>query len=80
MWCWFCEQALQVLTRWLKLRPTITDGDLEKIFKGLFYTFWHSDKQPVQVRARRFAARRPPAPRRRLSESHATKHRLRLGI
>lgn len=43
-------QALQVLTRWLKLRPTITDSDLNKIWKGLFYTFWHSDKQPVQVR------------------------------
>ncbi len=42
-------QALQVLTRWLKLRPTVTDKDLNKICKGLFYTFWHSDKQPVQV-------------------------------
>ena len=35
-------QALQVLTRWLRLRPTITDNDLNKICKGLFYTFWHS--------------------------------------
>ena len=43
------EKGLQVLTRWLTHRGGITDGDLNKLWKGLFYSFWHSDKQPVQV-------------------------------
>lgn len=44
------EKGLQVLTLWLKRRPDITDSDLTKIWKGLFYAFWHADKAPVQVR------------------------------
>lgn len=42
------DKALMVLTEWLTKRPSITDTDLNKIWKGLFYTFWHSDKQPAQ--------------------------------
>lgn len=44
------DKGLQVLTLWLKRRPNITDADLSKIWKGLFYAFWHADKAAVQVR------------------------------
>jgi Nucleolar protein,Nop52 len=44
------DKGLQVLTLWLKRRPNITDADLSKVWKGLFYAFWHADKAPVQVR------------------------------
>jgi Nucleolar protein,Nop52 len=44
------DKGLQVLTLWLKRRPNIVDADLSKIWKGLFYAFWHADKAHVQVR------------------------------
>lgn len=53
------EKGLQVLTRWLTHRENITDTDLNKIWKGLFYAFWHSDKQPVQVCAAPLVVCRP---------------------
>ena len=48
-----------MLTRWLTHRENITDTDLNKIWKGLFYAFWHSDKQPVQVCAAPLVVCRP---------------------
>ena len=43
------EQGLQALTIWLT-RNDVSDQDLTKIWKALFFCFWHSDKAPVQVR------------------------------
>lgn len=44
------EKGLQALTRWLSLRQEFDENDMKKIWKGLFYAFWHSDKGPVQVK------------------------------
>ena len=43
------EQGLQALTIWLT-RNEVSDQDLTKIWKALFFCFWHADKAPVQVR------------------------------
>ena len=43
------EQGLQALTTWLS-RNNVSEEDLTKIWKALFFCFWHSDKAPVQVR------------------------------
>ncbi len=42
------EQGLQALTIWLT-RTTPSEADLTKIWKALFFCFWHSDKAHVQV-------------------------------
>ena len=42
------EQGLHALTVWLA-RNEVSDQDLTKIWKALFFCFWHSDKAPVQV-------------------------------
>ena len=42
------EQGLHALTVWLT-RNDVSDEDLTKIWKALFFCFWHSDKAPVQV-------------------------------
>lgn len=42
------DKGLQALTIWLS-RNTVSDADLTKIWKALFFCFWHSDKAPVQV-------------------------------
>lgn len=43
------EKGLAALTRWLTRREQVAEADMRKIWKGLFYCFWHSDKAPVQV-------------------------------
>lgn len=43
------ERGLQALARWLASRQHVSELDMRKIWKGLFYAFWHSDKAPVQV-------------------------------
>lgn len=43
------ERGLQALAKWLSSRENVNDMDMQKIWKGLFYAFWHSDKAPVQV-------------------------------
>lgn len=35
---------------WLARRADVTGTDMRKLWKGLFYCFWMSDKTPVQVR------------------------------
>lgn len=68
------EKGVQALTRFLQRKDEMPDRDMLKIWKGLFYAFWHSDKQPVQVRGRPPGAaaqeaalqRRPLLPWRRL--------------
>ncbi|CAI7862387.1 unnamed protein product, partial [Closterium sp. NIES-54] len=43
------DQAFEVLSRWLIARKEIAEEDLLKIWKGLFYCMWHSDKPLVQA-------------------------------
>jgi len=47
------EAGLAALTAWLAKKHDIDELDLLKLWKGIFYTFWHSDKHAVQVRAAR---------------------------
>ncbi|KAK9863935.1 hypothetical protein WJX84_009101 [Apatococcus fuscideae] len=42
------NQGLQALATWLSRREAVSEAEMSKIWKGLFYCFWHSDKQPVQ--------------------------------
>eukprot|EP00798_Chlamydomonas_sp_ICE-L_P021513 gene21513-28496_t len=50
------EKGLQALQRWMQRQPEIQKEDMMKIWKGLFYCFWMSDKAPVQAElAQRFA-------------------------
>ncbi|BDA40606.1 probable ribosomal RNA processing protein 1 homolog B at N-terminal half [Coccomyxa sp. Obi] len=50
------EQGLQALTIWLT-RTSPSEADLTKIWKALFFCFWHSDKAHVQAElAERLAA------------------------
>ena len=50
------EKAVAAMTRFLLRKPDIEEKDMLKIWKGLFYAFWHSDKTPVQVSAATEAA------------------------
>ena len=43
------NQGLTALAAWLSRRESVSEPEMSKIWKGLFYCFWHSDKQPVQV-------------------------------
>ncbi|KAJ7542451.1 hypothetical protein O6H91_10G107300 [Diphasiastrum complanatum] len=43
------ERAIQLLVAWLSAQKKLTDLDLKKIWKGLFYCVWHSDKAAVQA-------------------------------
>ena len=45
------ERGLSALLAWMSVRTDLTEADMLKIWKGLFFCFWHSDKAPVQVRA-----------------------------
>ena len=44
------EKGLQALTLWMCARADITEAEMLKIWKGLFFCFWHSDQAPVQAR------------------------------
>ena len=37
------------MLRWLASKSKVEEDDLLKLWKGIFYCFWHSDKAPVQV-------------------------------
>eukprot|EP00959_Pyramimonas_sp_CCMP1952_P282579 5906388-Pyramimonas_sp.AAC.1 len=43
------EKAFNNLSKWLQSREEMTELDMLRVWKGLFYSFWHSDLQPVQV-------------------------------
>jgi ribosomal RNA-processing protein 1 len=43
------ERGLQAMTIWLSKKPDLGEKDVLKLWKGIFYCFWHSDKEPVQV-------------------------------
>lgn len=43
------EAGLAALTAWLAKRNDVEELELLKLWRGVFYTFWHSDKHAVQV-------------------------------
>ena len=43
------EAGLQALATWLSRQQGVTLGELVKLWKGVFYAFWHSDKSQVQA-------------------------------
>lgn len=51
------EKGVQALTRFLVRKADLAEADVLKLWKGLFYCFWHSDKAPVQVRPGALPAR-----------------------
>ncbi|GIM10240.1 hypothetical protein Vretimale_13972 [Volvox reticuliferus] len=51
------EKGLHALKTWMLRKTDVNESDMMKIWKGLFYCFWHSDKAPVQAElAERLAA------------------------
>jgi ribosomal RNA-processing protein 1 len=44
------EAGLAALRSWLTRKRDVDELDLLKLWKGIFYCFWHSDKADVQVR------------------------------
>ncbi|KDD76619.1 hypothetical protein H632_c159p2 [Helicosporidium sp. ATCC 50920] len=46
------ERGLKALAKWLSAHEDVGKDDLIKIWKGIFYCFWHSDLQPVQLAVR----------------------------
>lgn len=45
------DRALLALTKWLAAREEVSELDLLKLWKGMFFAMWHADKMPVQVGA-----------------------------
>lgn len=45
------EKGVQALTKWLSSRSEVSEDDLLKLWKGIFFCFWHSDRAPVQVKS-----------------------------
>uniref|UniRef100_A0A383VAX4 Uncharacterized protein n=1 Tax=Tetradesmus obliquus TaxID=3088 RepID=A0A383VAX4_TETOB len=43
------EKGLQALSRFLVHKDSMSELDMMKLWKGLFFCFWHSDKAPVQA-------------------------------
>ncbi|XP_026404108.1 ribosomal RNA processing protein 1 homolog B-like isoform X3 [Papaver somniferum] len=43
------DKAIKLLKSWFPSQPEISDEQMRKIWKGLFYCVWHSDKQQVQL-------------------------------
>ena len=43
------EKGVEALSLFLQHRRDIGELDMLKLWKGLFFCFWHSDKAPVQV-------------------------------
>ena len=43
------DKAVKALERYLRSAKDITESELRKIWKALFYCFWHSDKPKVQA-------------------------------
>ncbi|CAI9289479.1 unnamed protein product [Lactuca saligna] len=41
-------KALREVTNWLPTQLEISDEEMKKLWKGLFYCIWHADKAPVQ--------------------------------
>ncbi|KAJ9689383.1 hypothetical protein PVL29_014862 [Vitis rotundifolia] len=42
------DEALRLLHTWFPSQSQVSEEDMKKIWKGLFYSLWHADKTPVQ--------------------------------
>ncbi|RVW76684.1 Ribosomal RNA processing protein 1-like B [Vitis vinifera] len=42
------DEALRLLHTWLPSQSQVSEEDMKKVWKGLFYSLWHADKTPVQ--------------------------------
>lgn len=43
------EKGLLLLTRWLETHEDVSEYDILRLWKGLYFCFWHSDLISVQV-------------------------------
>lgn len=43
------DDAVKAVTRYLRQAHSLTELELSKVWKALFYCMWHSDKRPVQA-------------------------------
>lgn len=43
------EKGLLVLTQWLNSHPDASQNEIIRLWKALYYCFWHSDLVSVQV-------------------------------
>ena len=43
------DLAVSALQTWLRARTEVSELDMLKLWKGLFYAMWHADKAPVQA-------------------------------
>ena len=43
------EKGLQALATWLSKKQDLQEQDLKRLWKGIFYCFWHADRAPFQV-------------------------------
>eukprot|EP00878_Enallax_costatus_P028763 GHUV01031104.1.p1 GENE.GHUV01031104.1~~GHUV01031104.1.p1 ORF type:complete len:160 (+),score=47.66 GHUV01031104.1:253-732(+) len=51
------DKGVQALSKFLIYKERLPELDIMKLWKGLFFCFWHSDKVPVQTElAERLAA------------------------
>jgi hypothetical protein len=42
------DRGLSALSKWLQSQQVVDEGSLMKLWKGLLFCFWHSDKHAVQ--------------------------------
>lgn len=42
------DKGIKALTLWLQGKQEVDDLSLKKIWKGVYFCFWHSDKAQVQ--------------------------------
>nr|XP_043630270.1 ribosomal RNA processing protein 1 homolog [Erigeron canadensis] len=42
------SKSVRELTNWLPSQLSISDDEMKRVWKGLFYCIWHADKAPVQ--------------------------------
>lgn len=43
------EAGIQSMTTWLSRKKDVTEHDVMRLWKAIFYCYWHSDLVPVQV-------------------------------
>lgn len=43
------EKGLQALTIWLSKKDDLTEQELNRLWKGIFYCFWHADRAAFQA-------------------------------
>ena len=64
------EAGLSALQGWLASKEgSLQEAEALKLWKAVFYCYWHSDKLPVQVRAGRAAPLQGPCASRMPCES-----------